>query len=375
MKYYIIAGEASGDLHAARLIAELKKLDNNSQFRGWGGDKMEAEGLTLVKHYRDLAFMGFTEVLMNIRTIFKNLTFCKKEILEYQPDVLILVDYPGFNLRIAEFAFKEGIKVFYYISPQVWAWKKGRIKQIEAFVDRMYVILPFEKQFYKDHGIEVDFAGHPLLDHISRYNAEPGNTFRGRFDLGSQPLIAILPGSRKQEVKRMLPIMLEAAASFKDYTFVVGAAPGLDDSFFELWLKQYPNVKVVRDATYTLLTYAHAALVTSGTASLETALFSVPEVICYKGGWLSYFIARMLIKIKFIGLANLIMDKGIVREMIQGDLTVKALERELDRLINDKGYRGQLQKDYADLKQLLGGSGSSERTAQLMFDRLNTSKS
>ncbi len=370
MRYYVIAGEASGDLHAARLIAELTKLDANSHFRGWGGEKMESQGLTLVKHYRDLAFMGFTEVLLNIRTIAKNLNFCKKEILDYKPDVLILVDYPGFNLRIAEFASKAGIKVFYYISPQVWAWKKGRIKQIEAFVDRLYVILPFEKQFYKDHGIEVDFAGHPLLDYITSFAPEQESRFRDRFDLGSNPLVAILPGSRKQEVKRMLPIMLEAASSFKDYTFVLGAAPGLDDAFFIPWLKQFPNVKVVRDVTYTLLTYSHAAMVTSGTASLETALFSVPEVICYKGGWISYYIARMLIKIKFIGLANLIMDKGIVREMIQGELTVKELKKELNKLIYDDAYRARLKNDYSALKQKLGGSGSSERTAQLMYDRL-----
>lgn len=370
MRYYVIAGEASGDLHAARLIAELKKLDSNGHFRGWGGEKMESQGLTLVKHYRDLAFMGFTEVLLNIRTIYKNLNFCKKEILDYNPDVLILVDYPGFNLRIAEFASKAGIKVFYYISPQVWAWKKGRIKQIEAFVDRLYVILPFEKQFYHDHGIDVDFAGHPLLDYISSFVPEDEKGFRDRFNLGSNPLVAILPGSRKQEVKRMLPIMLEAASSFKDYTFVMGAAPGLDDVFFKPWLNQFPNVKVVRDATYTLLTYSHAAMVTSGTASLETALFSVPEVICYKGGWISYFIARMLIKIKFIGLANLIMDKGIVREMIQGELTVKELKNELDKLINDEVYRDRLKNDYSELKQTLGGPGASERTAQLMFERL-----
>ena len=368
MKYYIISGEASGDLHGSNLIKELQKLDSLADIRCWGGDLMAATGATLVKHYRDLAFMGFTEVIKNIGTIFKNISFCKKDIASYQPDVLILIDYPGFNLRIAEWARKQGLKIVYYISPQIWAWKENRIHSIKKNVDKMLVILPFEKEFYKKWNFDVEYVGHPLIEVIDRFKED--NTGLNLND--NEQVIALLPGSRKQEILKKLPIMLEVAKHFPSHVFMVAKAPGLDDDFYKQLLEPYNNVRSVSNKTYDLLFSAKAALVTSGTATLETALFNVPEVICYKGNRISYLIARQLIKIKYICLVNLIMDKEVVKELIQDDLTVQNLVTELDKLLHDEAKKRQLQKDYNDLRELLSAGGhASANAARSVYAMIN----
>ncbi|MEP7236349.1 MAG: lipid-A-disaccharide synthase [Ferruginibacter sp.] len=361
MKYYIISGEASGDLHGSNLIKELKKKDADADIRCWGGDKMEAAGATLVKHYKELAFMGFLEVIKNLSTILKNIKFCKADILQYQPTTLILIDYPGFNLRIAKWAKEQGIKVIYYISPQVWAWKENRVKLIKTCVDKMLVILPFEKEFYAKWNYEVEYVGHPLVEVIDEFlNNEQGTR---NIEQGSKKTIALLPGSRQQEILKKLPIMLEVAKHFPDYQFVVAKAPGLDDSFYAGLLAPYKNVSSVVNKTYELLVQSKAALVTSGTATLETALFAVPEVICYKGSAFSYQIAKRLIKIKFIGLVNLIMDKEVVKELIQDELTVENLKYELNLLLTDHAKQQQLKEDYASLKNLLSKGGHASANA------------
>jgi len=368
MKYYIIAGEASGDLHGSNLIKELHKIDSNAAIRCWGGDKMEAAGATLVKHYRDLAFMGFIEVAKNLPTIFRNLAACKKDILSFKPDALILVDYPGFNLRIAEWARKEGLKVIYYISPQVWAWKENRVKKIKRDVDKMLVILPFEKDFYKKWDFEVEYVGHPLVEVINEFKVHSPHLKVP----GESPVIALLPGSRRQEILIKLPIMLQVAAYFPGYKFVVAKAPGLPSEFYDELLKPYHNVSSVADKTYELLNNAAAALVTSGTATLETALFAVSEIICYKGSSISYQIAKRLISIKFIGLVNLIMDKEVVKELIQDELTVRNIVTELKKLLEDPARQSVLKRDYAGLKDLLSKGGrASANAAGIIYRFLN----
>lgn len=361
MKYYIIAGEASGDLHGSNLVIELKKMDPLAEIRCWGGDKMQAAGGQLVKHYRDLAFMGFAEVLMNLRTIFRNLKFCKKDISDYKPDAIILIDYPGFNLRIAKWAKQQKLKVIYYISPQVWAWKEGRVPMMKECIDKMLVILPFEKEYYKNKWHwDVEYVGHPLLEEIERKKiAGPG------LKLSDKPIVALLPGSRKQEIKIKLPVMLEVTQSFPAYQFIVAKAPGVDSSFYDHMLKPYANVSYVENKTYDLLLQSRAALVTSGTATLETALFEVPEVVCYKGSWLSYQIGRRLVKVRFISLVNLIMDKEVVKELIQNNLTVANLTKELDELLNNENHKKQLQKDYKMLKKKLTAEGNASAKAAL----------
>jgi lipid-A-disaccharide synthase len=374
MKYYIIAGEASGDLHGSNLIKEIKKKDIAADFRCWGGDKMEAAGATLVKHYKELAFMGFLEVLKNLGTILQNIKICKEDIVTYQPTTLILIDYPGFNLRIAKWAKEQGIKVIYYISPQVWAWKENRVKLIKNCVDKMLVILPFEKEFYKKWNYDVEYVGHPLVEVVEQFAVGNGQ-FENTNNTGTElqlptancGLIALLPGSRQQEILKKLPIMLEVAKHFPDYQFVVAKAPGLDESFYTTLLAPYKNVSSVVNKTYELLVQSKAALVTSGTATLETALFAVPEVICYKGSAFSYQIAKRLIKIKFIGLVNLIMDKEVVKELIQDELTVENLKQELNLLLTDTAKKLQLKADYAALKDLLskGGHASANAAASI----------
>lgn len=356
MKYYIIAGEASGDLHGSNLIKELRKLDAAADIRAWGGDLMQASGATLIKHYRDLAFMGFVEVLRNLRTIFRNLAFCKKDITTFQPDVLILIDYPGFNLRIAKWAKARGLKTVYYISPQVWAWKENRVKTIKQCIDKMLVILPFEKAFYQKWQYEVEYVGHPLVEVVDEEQkkamlSKPGG------------VIALLPGSRQQEILKKLPVMLEVSKHFPDLHFVVAKAPGQDDAFYENLLSPYPNVKSVSGKTYHLLMEADAALVTSGTATLETALFGVPEVVCYKGSAISYQIAKRVIRVKYISLVNLIMDKLVVKELIQNELTVENLVQELKQLLYDAGRRQQLQQDYSALRRILSEGGHASSNA------------
>ena len=369
MRYYIIAGEASGDLHGSNLIRELKKKDASAAIRCWGGDKMQAAGATLVKHYKELAFMGFLEVIKNLPTILKNIKFCKTDILQFKPNALILIDYPGFNLRIAKWAKQQGIKVIYYISPQVWAWKENRVKLIKNCVDKMLVILPFEKDFYARWNYEVEYVGHPLVEVVDRFSLTVDRTenITTNNEQRTTGIIALLPGSRQQEILKKLPIMLEVAKHFPNYQFVVAKAPGLDDNFYAELLAPYKNVSSVVNKTYELLVQSKAALVTSGTATLETALFAVPEVICYKGSAFSYQIARRLIKIKFIGLVNLIMDKEVVKELIQDELTVENLKYELNLLLTDETKQQQLKEDYASLKSLLskGGHASANAAASI----------
>ncbi|CAN5459890.1 lipid-A-disaccharide synthase [soil metagenome] len=372
MKYYVIAGEASGDMHAANLMKELKRFDAAADFRFWGGDLMEREGGKLVKHYRDLAFMGFTEVIMNLRTILRNIEFCKSDLLKHKPDALILVDYPGFNLRIAEFAKKQGIKVFYYISPQIWAWKQSRVHKIKRIVDKMYVILPFEKEFYKKFDYEVEFVGHPLLDEIENIKAQSKalNDFTMDNKLTEKPIIALLPGSRRQEISVMLPLMLSVVESFPDFQFVIAAAPSVPEKFLSEIIGN-KKVGVVSGQTYSLLTHATAALVTSGTATLETALFGVPEVVCYKGGWISYSIARLLIKVDYISLVNLIMNREVVKELIQNELNSSSLKDELNAIIKDQQKNKTMRADFIALKEMLGGPGASAKTAEHIFRELS----
>jgi lipid-A-disaccharide synthase len=364
MKYYIIAGEASGDLHGSNLIKELKKLDTNASIRCWGGDKMQEAGGELVKHYRTLAFMGFTEVIMNLRTIFRNLKFCKEDILQNKPDALILIDYPGFNLRIAKWAKQQGLKVIYYISPQVWAWKENRVKMMKQCIDKMLVILPFEKDYFKNKwNWEVEYVGHPLVEVIERHK-EQGT----REKFSERPVIALLPGSRKQEIAKKLPVMLGVSKYFPDHQFVVAQAPSVEDSFYKTFTDQYPNVSIANNKTYDLLLQAKAALVTSGTATLETALFGVPEVVCYKGSPVSYQIAKRVIKVKYISLVNLIMNKLVVKELIQHEMTVENLKTELNELLTNKERIIKLRQDYAELKKLLSkGGNASAKAAHSIF--------
>jgi len=365
LKLYLIAGEASGDMHASNMMREMLQEDASLQFRFWGGDKMsEVQNSGLVRHIRDLAFMGFWEVIMNLRTISRNINFCKKDIEKYAPDALVLVDYPGFNLRIAKWAKSKGIKVYYYISPQVWAWKQSRVKKIKSVVDRMYVILPFEKKFYKKFDYDVDYVGHPLLDEIAKYSFENKSDFHTRNELDNRPIIAILPGSRKQEISKKLPVMLKAAKDFTSHQIVVAGAPSLNPDFYSSYNS---NAKIIYNETYALLSNSDAAVVTSGTATLETALFRVPEVVCYKSSRFSYFIAKQLIKVKFISLVNLIMDDEVVKELIQNECNPTRIKAELNRLLNDQEYRSALMVNYEKLENILGGGGASKKVAQSLL--------
>ena len=371
MKYYIIAGEASGDLHGSNLMKALYQEDSDADIRFWGGDLMESVGGTLVKHYRELAFMGFIEVVFNLKTILGNIKVCKKDILKFQPDVIIFIDYPGFNMRIAKWAKEIGIKTHYYISPQIWAWKENRIKDIKRDVDKMYVILPFEKDFYESkHNYPVTFVGHPLIDAIYNQKAIVLDDFRTQNNLSDKPIIALLPGSRKQEITKMLSIMLSVVDDFPDYQFVIAGAPSQDYSFYESFITN-SNIKFISNKTYDLLKIATAALVTSGTATLETALFKVPEVVCYKGSWASYQIAKRIITLKYISLVNLIMDEEVVTELIQDDFNTINLKKELVKLLAP-AHREQLLKKYNLLETKLGGTGASKKTARLIVADLKS---
>lgn len=364
MKYYIIAGEASGDLHGSNLMKELQKLDSAAEFRFWGGDLMAEVGGTLVKHYRELAFMGFIEVLMNIRTILSNIYFCKRDILDWQPDKVIFIDYPGFNLRIAPFAKENGFETIYYISPQVWAWKSDRVKKIKKCIDQMLVILPFEKDFYARWGYQVEFVGHPLLDAFAQKDFEKKEIFLKKYGLNEKPIIALLPGSRKQEITKKLPTMLAMEKLFPDYQFVIAGAPGQDLEFYQSLMST--GTKVVKNDTYNLLHNAHAALVTSGTATLEAAVMKVPEVVCYKGSRISYEIGKRLVKnIDYISLVNLILEKEVVKELIQTDFTEENLQKELAKIL-EIGHRERIEKEYQELREKLGGEGASAQAAKLI---------
>ena len=362
MKYYIIAGEASGDLHGSNLIKELQKIDSNATVRCWGGDKMKATGGTLVKHYKQLAFMGFAEIIKNLPAILKNFKFCKQDISGFQPDVIIFIDYPGFNLRMSKWAKENNYKTVFYISPQVWAWKENRVKNIKKYIDKMLVILPFEKEFYKKWNYEVEYVGHPLVNVIEKFKSNHPEIHP------SENTIALLPGSRKQEIETKLPVMLQATKNLPNYQFIVGKAPSIEDEFYEDFIKDYKNVKVISNETYSLLMKSVAALVTSGTATLETALFGVPEIVCYKASNISYQIAKRLVKLKFICLVNLIMDKEVVKELIQNDLSSEKITSELKRILFDPQKKQKMQQDYAELKQLLSeGGNASENAAKSIY--------
>lgn len=366
MKYYLIAGEASGDLHGSYLMRELKIADSQADFRCWGGELMAAAGGDLQKHYRELAFMGFWEVITNLRTILGNFKLCKADILAYQPDVLVLIDYPGFNLRMAKWAKEQGIKVFYYISPQIWAWHSSRVHKIKAHVDQMFVILPFEEAFYAKYDMKVDFVGHPLLDVVADRPADAN--FLDKHQLTAAPLIALLPGSRKQEINRMLSVMLAVASRFPQWQFVVAGAPSQEDAYYDSLFQQYgqpANVKLITGETYTLLQQADAALVTSGTATLETALLDCPQIVCYQGSPLSYAIAKRVINVEYISLVNLIMDEPLVLELIQADFNEERLATELPSLLGEKETQ-RIKLGYERLRQELGQGGAAKRCAKQM---------
>lgn len=365
MKYYIIAGEASGDLHGSNLMKSIALEDPKAEFRIWGGDLMKAQGGTLVKHYKELAFMGFLEVLLNIRTIFKNLSLCKKDITTFNPDTIIFIDYPGFNMRIAKWAKANRRDTQYYISPQIWAWKENRIKAIKRDVNKMYVILPFEKSFYEDkHHFPVHFVGHPLIDAINQHDPLSLKAFKSKYNLDDRPIIALLPGSRRQEIIKMLEVMLSVVSNFTSHQFVIAGAPSQSKSFYAKIINK-SQVHLITNDTYNLLTHSHAALVTSGTATLETALFKVPQVVCYKGSWLSYEIGKRIIDLDYISLVNLIMNQEVVKELIQNQFTKETLNQALSQILNPK-HRAHISELYQNLQVKLGGAGASLNTAKLI---------
>jgi len=365
MKYYIIAGEASGDLYGSRLITELKSLDNNAEIRFWGGDKMVLSGGTIVKHIRDLAFMGFYEVIKNIDKIFSNISFCKKDILAFNPDKIIYIDYPGFNLRICDWAKKKGFSNYYYISPQIWAWKEGRIKKIKRNVDKLYVIFPFEKKYYNEkHNIDTFYFGHPLIEAISSYNINK-NFFSENNIPYNKPIIAFLPGSRIQEIKTILPIFLSIISNYPNYNFIIAGVNNVDPNIYNLG--SYSNLFIVYNKTYDLLTNSFAAIVTSGTASLECALFKIPQLVCYKTSHLSYFIGKLFVKLKYISLVNIILEKGIVKELIQDNLNKKSLAYEFNKLCEQE-TRSKIIKEYSKIFDLLSVKDTSKKIASSIIN-------
>jgi len=367
MKLYIIAGEPSGDLHGKNLLQEMQAIKPDIECRGVGGDGLAALGVQLVRHIRDTNFMGFVQVVKNLGTIRKLFKDVEADILDFKPDAIVLIDYPGFNLRIAKFCRKHGIKVLYYISPQVWAWKKNRIKKMRQDLDKLFVILPFEEEFYRKEGVTVDFVGHPLLDEIAAGSYD-GEGIRREYLRDKKQLIALLPGSRKQEISRMLPRMLSVVASYPDAQFVIAGAPTQEANYYQTFLEGV-DVPVVHGRTYDLLDAADYALVTSGTATLEAALFRVPEVVCYASSPVSVWLARRLIKVKYISLVNLIMDQEVVKELIQGDLNTENLKKELEKLM-DPVHGDRLKASYDELHHKLGDIGASKRTATSMLEFL-----
>ena len=381
MKYYLIVGEASGDLHASNLMRALKERDPQADFRFFGGDLMKDVGGTLVKHYKDLAYMGFIPVLLHLRTIFKNMDYCKQDIVSWQPDVVILVDYPGFNLKIAEYLKKNTtIPVYYYISPKIWAWKEYRIKNIKRDVDELFSILPFEVDFFKGHQYPIHYVGNPCVDAVDAYqkiHAETFDEFVTSNSLSEKPIVALLAGSRKQEIKDNLPMMLEAAKPFVDkYQLVLAGAPGIDPAYYQKYVGNDVPVKIIFGQTYRLLQQAKAALVTSGTATLETALFRVPQAVCYYTpvGKLIAFLRRHILKVKYISLVNLVANKEVVRELVADTMTVANVRSELDALLNDEQYRGQMLKEYDRMIKILGPAGASHQAASKIIELLSVRK-
>lgn len=394
MRYYLVAGEASGDLHGSNLIKGLKESDPNAEFRCWGGDLMQAEGAHLVKHYKESAIIGFVEVLMNVKKLLGNLDECKKDILKYNPDVLILIDYPGFNFRIAEFAKKNGIKVYYYIAPKVWAWKEKRVLKLQQFVDKLFIIFPFEIEYFKKWNIDAIYRGNPLLDSVDnfKYAKESREDFCKRCKVNpDKPIIALLAGSRRGEIGYLLPRMAKIISHYPDYQFILAGAPSTEREIYKSILDKFgikliledelpsdaknsansQGIKLLKGETYSILKHAKAAIISSGTASLEAALIGTPQVVCYGGNEISYRIAKHFVKLKYISLANLIMDAGLFIELIQHDCTPTQIMKELDRLLNDQPYREKMMKDYDDVRKILGGKGASAKVAQAMIDELN----
>ena len=373
MKYYIIAGEASGDLHASNLMKSLREKDPQAEFRGFGGDLMRAQGAFLLRHYRDLAYMGFVEVAVHIGTILRNIRLCKKDLLDYRPDVLILVDYPGFNMRIAPFAHRHGIRTVYYIAPQVWAWRTGRIKKLKKYTDKIFTLLPFERRFYEAYEAEAFFEGNPLVDSIRAYRPDEAFVARYRNSDDTRPLVVILPGSRKQEIKRIFPLMLRVAGKLQNYRYVVAGTPHLPEALYRSYLKDYPQVELVFGHTYDLFSVAHAGMIKSGTSTLEAAMFSLPQVVCYSVNPISYRIGRMVVNkdVRFISLVNLIMDREVVRELLQKDFNEKELENELLKICEDENRRKLLTSEYAELQAIMGEGGTSSRVAASIISQIN----
>ncbi|MBI9065880.1 MAG: lipid-A-disaccharide synthase [Salinivirgaceae bacterium] len=371
MKYYIIAGEASGDLHGGNLMKSLTTVDKNAEFRFWGGDNMSQYGGEPVKHIRELAFMGFIKVLMNIRTIAKNINFCKSDVEKYNPDVLILIDYAGFNLKIAEFAKSKGIRVHYYISPKIWAWKTNRVHKIKKFVDKMFTILPFETEFYKKYDFDVNYVGNPINDeiHSQKDDVKSFEQFTSENKLDSKPIVALLPGSRKQEIKLMLPVMIEVSHFFPNHQFICGGAPAIDDEYYKEFIGEH-NIPVLYDQTYQLLKQSKAALVTSGTATLETALLNLPQIVCYHtniGNFL-YKIGRSILKVKWLSLVNLILEFEAVKELTQSTFKKEYLVKELKMLLENSTYRNKMLTNYAELQNIMGSPGASDKAAKGIFE-------
>jgi lipid-A-disaccharide synthase len=372
MNYYVIAGEPSGDLHGSNLLKAIKQVDEKAHFRCWGGDLMEAQGGEIIVHYKKIAFMGFVEVIINLRTILKNISFCKEDILKHKPDALILIDYPGFNLRIAKWAKQQGIRVFYYISPTIWAWKENRIKTVKECVERMYVILPFEKKFYGDRGVEVEYYGHPLVDVLKQEQAKiiSRQDFLTKYKLSEKPIIALLPGSRAQELKYILPVMMQITKYFPDYQFVVAATSSLSKSFYEETTKGYP-VTIITNDTYSIMQHSHVGLIKSGTSSIEAALFNLPHVVCYLGNGASFYIAKKLVSVKYVSLVNIILDRLVLTELLQQDFTIPKIVEELKILLTDK-KRYEVLDDYKLLLSMLQEENISLKIATSIYNRLTT---
>ena len=375
MRYFIIAGEQSGDLHGSNLVRGLFEADRSARIFCWGGDQMESAGATLLMHYRKMAFMGFVAVLKNLRAIAGNLALCKNQIDEYKPDVIILIDYAGFNMRIAQYAKNAGYKTFYYISPKFWAWNEGRVNKIKKFIDRMYIIFPFEVYFYKKHGLTVEYHGNPLVDETEKRISQfpPKDDLCKNLGLEDKPVIALLAGSRRHEIEQVLPQMLKVVRHFPEYRFVLTGVKNIPDELYFQIIGNEP-VKLIKEKTYEILYIAHAALVTSGTATLEAALMGTPQVVCFKGDFFSMLIAWMVIKVKFISLVNLIMDSEVIKELVQYDLKEKRLLKELKAILSGGDKREQILADYEVLKAKLGPAGASMRIAREMVKELNEAK-
>lgn len=370
MKYFIVAGEASGDLHGSNLVTSLLKIDPTAEIVGYGGEKMEAAGLRLLHHYKDIAVMGFAKVVMKLRTVLRNMQECKNYVEREKPDVVILIDFPGFNLKIAEFAFHKGIKVYYYIAPKVWASRPKRVEKIKQFTHKVFSILPFELDFFKQHQVDIEYVGNPLLDEIThRKNEESPEEFRARVGLDHRPVIALLAGSRRHEIKFNLPKMLEMLDHFPEYQFVIAGVPSLGEEIYHEFMGGH-KVALVMNETYNILKHSHAAMVTSGTATLETALYNVPQMVCFNfdGGWISYAVLQSIVKVKYISLVNLMLDKLVVKELIQKYFTHESTLAEMNLIVRDNAYREKMQKDYQEIRNLLGEPGASDRAAKRIYE-------